>query len=83
LFKLGRGTEGDRALAEAARLDPTDPEILYGQAFRYAERGDWEHALPPAKKLVAMAPGDEDARRLLQRIEARGAAGGLSAPRGP
>jgi len=83
LFKLGRGTEGDRVLAEAARIDPTDPEILYGQAFRYAEHGDWEHALPPAKKLVAMAPGDEDARRLLQRIEARGAAGRLGAPRWP
>jgi len=82
LYKLGRGAEGDRVLAEAARLDPTDPEILYGQAFRYAERGDWDRALLPAQKLVAMAPDDEDARRLLQRIQARGA-GGPSAPRGP
>lgn len=74
-YKLGRDAEGDRALVEAGRLDPLDSDILYALAYRYAARGDWNRALPPARKLVELMPTNEDARALLQRIEAEVAPG--------
>jgi len=75
LSKLGRETEAERALLEASRLDPLDPDILYAAAYRCAERGEWERALPLARKLVELRPGDGEAQGLLRRIQ-----GGLGTP---
>jgi len=71
LYKLERDAEGDRALAAAGRLDPIDVDILYAEAYRYAARHDWSRALPPARKLAELQPGNEDVQRLLQSIEAQ------------
>ena len=70
LSKLGRDDESERALLEASRLDPLDPDILYAAAYRSAERGEWERALPLAERLVALRP-DGEAQGLLMRVRSR------------
>jgi len=69
LQQLGRRTEAREALRKARRIDPRDPGIAHALAVFYAQQGQWELALPHARDLVALAPGEPEPEELLRRIE--------------
>jgi Flp pilus assembly protein TadD len=69
LQQLGRRTEAREALRKARRIDPRDPGIAHALAVFYAQQGQWELALPHARDLVALAPGEPEPEDLLRRIE--------------
>ncbi len=58
--------ELQRALAAA----PDDQELLYGLASIAAAAGERDVALPAARRLAALNPGNAEMQQLLQRLEA-------------
>jgi tetratricopeptide (TPR) repeat protein len=69
LQQLGRRSEAREALQSARRIDPRDSPIAYALAVFYAQQGQWELALPHARDLIALSPGEPGPRQLLQSIE--------------
>jgi len=69
LQQLGRRSEARAALQKARRIDPRDPAVAYALAVFYAQQGQWEQALPHARDLIALAPGEPGPQRLLRSIE--------------
>jgi predicted CXXCH cytochrome family protein len=77
LQRLGRVDEAEAGLLAARAADPDDPDVLRALVVLYAQSGQWERALPHARALVELSPG-EGPRALLLRVEeelARRAAG--------
>ncbi len=62
-------TEAGAALRKARRIDPRDSTIAYALAVFYAQQGQWELALPHARDLIALAPGEPEPLQLLRSIE--------------
>jgi tetratricopeptide (TPR) repeat protein len=69
LQQLGRRLEAGEELREALRLDPDDPDIVRALTIFYIQQNDPKRALPHARALAELTPGDPRARQLLQRIE--------------
>ncbi len=69
LQQLGHRTEAGAALRKARRIDPRDSTIAYAVAVFYAQQGQWELALPHARDLIALAPGEPEPLQLLRNIE--------------
>jgi Flp pilus assembly protein TadD len=67
-----------QVLKQAHERHPTDRDIVVALAEYHAGAGDREAALGWARALVRMAPDDEQARRLLQSLEAKPPARGPS-----
>jgi predicted CXXCH cytochrome family protein len=77
LERLGRIREAEAQLLAARAAQPRDPDPLRALVALYARAGSFEAALPLARELVELAPG-EGSRALLRRVEeevARRAAG--------
>jgi predicted CXXCH cytochrome family protein len=77
LQRLGRTGEAEAGLLAARAAAPEDPDVLRALVALYAKSDRWEEALPHARALVALSPG-EGPRALLLRVEeelARRAAG--------
>jgi Flp pilus assembly protein TadD len=77
LQRLGRVDEAEAGLLAARAAAPDDPDVLRALVVLYAQSGRWESALPHARALVELSPG-EGPRALLLRVEeelARRAAG--------
>jgi len=77
LQRLGRAEEAEAGLLSARAAAPDDPDVLHALVVLYAQAGLWERALPVARALVELSPG-EGPRTLLLRVEeelARRAAG--------
>jgi predicted CXXCH cytochrome family protein len=77
LQRLGRTDEAEAGLLAAHAAAPDDPDVLRALVALYAKSDRWEQALPHARALVALSPG-EGPRALLLRVEeelARRAAG--------
>jgi predicted CXXCH cytochrome family protein len=77
LQRLGRTGEAEAGLLAARAADPEDRDVLHALVVLYAQAEQWERALPHARALVELAPG-QGARALLSRVEeelARRAAG--------
>jgi Flp pilus assembly protein TadD len=77
LQRMGRIEEAEQGLLAAHAAAPDDPDVLRALVTLYAQAGQWERALPHARALVALSPG-EGPRALLLRVEdelARRAAG--------
>lgn len=77
LARQGRIEESDQAFAQAARLGPDNPEVLFGRAQTYVEQDrNLEEARDLLEKYVAanLTPDDpprSDARELLKKIGRR------------
>ncbi len=69
LQQLGRRLEAGEELREALRLDPDDPDIVRALTIFYIQQNDPKRALPHARALAELTPGDRRARQLLQRVE--------------
>jgi len=69
LQQLGRRSEARAALQQARRIDPRDAGIAYAVAVFYAQQGQWALALPHARDLIALAPGEPGPQQLLRSIE--------------
>ena len=69
LQQQGRRLDAGNELLEAQRLDPDDPDIVRALAIFYIQQNDPQRALPYARALAELTPGDPRAGRLLQRIE--------------
>ena len=65
---MGRNDEAERALLDAARIDPGDPSTAFALGSFYAQEGRWAQALPYAQRFQAASPRDERARALLGQI---------------
>jgi predicted CXXCH cytochrome family protein len=77
LQRLGRAAEAEAELLSARAAAPDDPDVLHALVVLYAQSQQWERALPHARALVELSPG-EGPRALLLRVEdelARRAAG--------
>ncbi len=77
LQRLGRAEEAEAELLSARAAAPDDPDVLRALVVLYAQSEQWERALPHARALVELSPG-EGPRALLLRVEeelARRAAG--------
>ena len=69
LLRSGREAEAEAELLVAQALDPGDPGAAHALAVLYAQRSDWERALPQARRLVELAPEAPGPGSLLERIE--------------
>jgi tetratricopeptide (TPR) repeat protein len=54
----GQATEQEQALTRAAELQPQNPSVLNSLAWFYVGMKNPQKALEPAKRAVALAPGD-------------------------
>jgi len=70
LERIGRDAEAGRALEQAARLAPGDPEIVYALALHLVERGQWSAAREPTRRLVELTRSAPQALELWRRVEA-------------
>jgi predicted CXXCH cytochrome family protein len=68
LQRLGRSDEALAELLSARDAAPDDPDVLHALVSFYALAGLWEKALPHARALVAISPG-EGPRALLLHVE--------------
>ncbi len=68
LWQLGEKARGAKALAQAGRLDPTNPVYPLGLAQFYAQDKKWRVALPYARKAAELSPADPTTQRLLLLI---------------
>lgn len=75
LQHLGRRQEAEAALLQAQALDPGDPQIVYALTVFFAQQRQYRRALPYAERLAELAPGDQGARQLLERLRAQVGAG--------
>jgi tetratricopeptide (TPR) repeat protein len=75
LHDLGRSREATEVLASALRGSPNDRDLLFALASFLAEAGETQRALPAARRLVELEPGDPRARDLLVRLESPAGAG--------
>jgi len=67
----GKMKEAEVALLHAYRLNLQDADVVYALAVLYAQRAEWDRALPYAQDLVRLMPGAPGPAQLLQRIEAQ------------
>ncbi|MBP7114173.1 MAG: tetratricopeptide repeat protein [Candidatus Peribacteraceae bacterium] len=56
-------------LEKAYELNPDNPDILLSIAFRYSERGRKSEAIRALQHLLAIAPSNTAAKRMLQQID--------------
>jgi tetratricopeptide (TPR) repeat protein len=68
LSAAGNADDAERELLAAAALDPRDTDAALAIATFYADRGDWEAALPHAERLAALAPRETWSRELFERV---------------
>ena len=68
LQKLGRVDEAEQRLLSVRAAAPEDPDVLRALVVIYAQQGKWEQALPHARALVELSPG-EGPLALLLRVE--------------
>jgi tetratricopeptide (TPR) repeat protein len=65
------GDEAEAFLRAAVNLSPDDPEFRNALTILYVQQGRWEEALPQARRLAELAPGDPRARALVAQVEQR------------
>jgi tetratricopeptide (TPR) repeat protein len=70
LHSSGRVDEAIGALEEARQRHPTDRDLLFALATFHRDAGRPEAALTAAARLVELYPGAQDARALVQQLEA-------------
>lgn len=69
LQRLGSRAEAGAALERAARSAPDEPAFARALAIYYVQAGRWREARDEARRWMALAPGDPDARTVLSRAE--------------
>ena len=74
--QTGKPREAERALREAARLNPNDPAASYALAVLFAQQQRYADALAAARRAAQLAPGDPQPHQLVQQLEARNRTGG-------
>ncbi|NQU65232.1 MAG: tetratricopeptide repeat protein [SAR324 cluster bacterium] len=67
--RLNRSVEAESALLRAVKIDPDNPDFLYGAAFFYFEKGDLQQAKRLAQNLVAQHPANTAGRQMLTLID--------------
>ncbi len=75
LLREGRQDEAERALRKAVEVEPTLPSGHTNLGVLLARTGRLEEAVPHFQEAVRLAPDDEGARRNLEKVQARLAAG--------
>jgi tetratricopeptide (TPR) repeat protein len=76
LFDAGQSGPAIAELHKALAQAPDDRELLYGLASIAAAAGQRDVALPAARRLAALDPGNQDIQRFLAQLE-----GGPAPPR--
>jgi predicted CXXCH cytochrome family protein len=69
LQRIDKHIEAERALLEASRLAPRDPEFAFALATTYMQRGQWEQARAAASRLIELTRGAPQALDLMRQIE--------------
>ncbi len=69
LHEMGQVPQALQVLREAHQRHPGDRDILVALAEYARQAGDRQAAIAWARKLVALSPGDGQARRLLESLE--------------
>jgi Flp pilus assembly protein TadD len=69
LHEMGQVPQALQVLREAHQRHPGDRDILVALAEYSRQAGDRQAAIAWARKLVALSPGDGQARRLLESLE--------------
>ncbi len=70
LYEAGRAGPAIAQLQQALTAAPDDQELLYGLASIAAAAGARQVALPPARKLAALNPDNQEIQQFLSRLEA-------------
>ena len=70
LQSVGRADDALQVLASAHSLHPADTDLLIALATMQRDHGDLDVAIDYARKLVELAPHDQEARRLLAQLQA-------------
>jgi Flp pilus assembly protein TadD len=73
LFEAGQAGPAIAQLQKSLAAAPDDQELLYGLASIAAAAGQRAVALPPARRLAAMEPGNVEIQRFLAKLEGRAA----------
>jgi len=81
LQRLGRTEQAEAGLLAARSAAPDDRDVLHALVMLYAQAGQWERALPHARALVELSPG-EGPRALLLRVEEENARRSAGPPPG-
>jgi Flp pilus assembly protein TadD len=68
LQRLGRTQQAEAELLAARAAAANDRDVLHALVMLYAQSDQWERALPHARALALLAPG-EGPRALLLRVE--------------
>jgi len=71
LWQLERREEAAEAILAASRLEPENPEFPQALARLYAQGEKWKEALPHARRVVELLPGNPQAKGFLQSIQSR------------
>ncbi|MBT7715630.1 MAG: tetratricopeptide repeat protein [Deltaproteobacteria bacterium] len=69
LQSLNRHSEAERALLEAVKIDPHNPDFLYGASFFYFKTGKFLQSKRLAQKLVDQHPANAAGRRILTLVD--------------
>ncbi len=70
LYALGESSRALEVLKEAHERLPGDSELVIGIITISREVGDLDTSIDYARRLVELLPGDPEARRLLEELEA-------------
>ena len=71
LWQLERREEAAEAILAASRLEPENPEFPQALSRLYAQGEKWKEALPHARRVVELLPGNPQAKGFLQSIQSR------------
>jgi predicted RNA polymerase sigma factor len=71
LNEVGRAAEALLALERAEAADGFDPRIPYARATLLADAGRLEEAREAVRRAVELAPGWDEAQRLIQMLDSR------------
>ncbi|MCA9608142.1 MAG: tetratricopeptide repeat protein, partial [Myxococcales bacterium] len=80
---LARGVRWDeaaRALAAGVRHHPYDPDLLFDLANAQRRAGRTQAARATLRRVLAIDPGDQDAREALAALVSGGAPRAIAAP---
>lgn len=72
LQKLGQRKAAEAALLKAQSVDPGDPQFMYAMVVFYAQAQQREQAMKWIDLLKQQAPGNPEARKLLNSLQAGG-----------
>jgi Flp pilus assembly protein TadD len=70
LLSATQDVEAFEVLEQALVKRPGDRDLLFALATAYRDRGDFERARNHARRLAEISPGNPDAQKLVEEIEA-------------